>query len=645
MKTHKALLLFLPALGAMTAVQSAARADQVADDAAASARDEAIRMQSFIVSATQIERDPWYYASLPEFEVLSRATDRVTNWQSKALLRGFFFENQVLPKDWLPQSPVPYTVIIDDVDLNEISERQIHSLPMDFRSPADPVMWGDRSESFRVSSDAVVAHDADTYAANFNLNGVKIFAEADVDVSLPGSVELPAVGTVSLERLRRCTPPLPKWLFEGLFGLNSGIFRESFVPLSDYDQWGRPENIRGMAGPGTLWVSLDETQQLLKRLKKNKSMKIAVPPMGVLFAEAPVSKRSRDLWESEAGLFARWGLMGPGHVDPVLSRAFLELVRRARLEPVDERMFTECFGFGYGVMEEKLESFLKTVLAQPITVDLAVPFAFPGLETRPATSDEIGRILGDWLRMKGDTLRGNDPELGRKFLATAGRILERAYRDDNGLPPDVAPPDGQPSGSLPGNSNPGSAVVMRPLVVSASRIHDTRLLAVYGLYEHDIGNDGKARELLEAAAKAKVARPQAYVVLAKLRYAEAIGKPLGPRGTLSARQAASVLEPLHAALRYAPTPDVSSLVVETWNHCDLKPSERDVEDIVGGIGLFPRDVGLAYSSAVLCARAGYTAQAVALIDKGILFTPPGNLRDYFERLRLIVAATPGPGAR
>jgi hypothetical protein len=136
MKTHKALLLFLPALGAMTAVQSAARADQVADDAAASARDEAIRMQSFIVSATQIERDPWYYASLPEFEVLSRATDRVTNWQSKALLRGFFFENQVLPKDWLPQSPVPYTVIIDDVDLNEISNaKSIRSRWISVRLP------------------------------------------------------------------------------------------------------------------------------------------------------------------------------------------------------------------------------------------------------------------------------------------------------------------------------------------------------------------------------------------------------------------------------------------------------------------------------------------------------------------------------
>ncbi len=466
-----------------------ARADQEADLAAAAARDEAKMMQGFIVSATRIEKNPWYHASLPAFEILSRATDEVTNWECKALLRGLFFENAVLPKDWLPQSPVPYTVIIDDVDLREISEAQIHSLPMKFRLPDDPLIWGGRwiglGDRFRVSNDSIAAHDPDTYAANLNLNGVNIS---------PSAV---AVGRIGLERLRHCTPPLPKWLFEGLLGLNSGILRELFVPLTDNDG-----NNWGMSGPGTLWVSLDETQQLLIRLKNDDtfgSLKIPVLPMGALFAEGPVDKGSRELWESESGLFVRWGLIGPGHDDPALSRAFLELVRRARREPVSERMFTDCFGFGYGVMEDKLASYLKTVLAKPTNVDVAVPVDFPLPDMKPATSDEIGRILGDWLRMKGDSLRGNDPELGGVFLVTAGRILERAYRDDNGLPPDVAPPSsGEVSAKLPGNSSPGLVVNMKPLVVTASRIHDPRLLAVYGLYEHDIGNDGKAKELLEA---------------------------------------------------------------------------------------------------------------------------------------------------
>ena len=186
----------------------------------------------------------------------------------------------------------------------------------------------------------------------------------------------------------------------------------------------------------------------------------------------------------------------------------------------------------------------------------------------------------------------------------------RADRDDNGLPPDVAPPDsGEVSGDIARKFPARPGGTMKPLVVTASRIHDPRLLAVYGLYEHDIGNDAKSKELLEAAVKVKVVRPQAYAVLAKLRYAEAIAKPLGPKGKLSAKQVASILEPLRTVLQNAPTPEVFSLLVETWAHCALKPTERDVEDIANGIGLYPRDVGLAYISAAVCANGGYTAQA------------------------------------
>ena len=86
-------------------------------------------------------------------------------------------------------------------------------------------------------------------------------------------------------------------------------------------------------------------------------------------------------------------------------------------------------------------------------------------------------------------------------------------------------------------------------------------------------------------------------------------------------------------------------MIETWAHCALKPTEHDVEDIANGIGLYPRDVGLTYLSAALCAYDGYTAQAVDLVDKGLTFTPRGELRDYFERLRSTLVATPVPGAR
>jgi hypothetical protein len=612
-------------------IQPAVRADQGVDADAAAEFGRVIMMQRYIVLATRIEKNPWRYASLPGFEVLSRASDEATNWWLDALRRGLWLENQVMPKDWLSQSPMPYTVIIDDTNLETVPTGQLPAQPIIFRSPVDALTWGHLSERTKIWTDRFEAYDDDTYAINSNVYDVNTRA--------------PAYSSISLERVFRCTPPLPRWLIAGLLAQDYGIFRESFMLEIDIDFHG-DRLIRRAEGPGTLWVSLDETQQLLQQLKKDKKTKIMIPPLRGLFDEAPLSGESRPLWVSEAALFVRWGLMGPGHEDPVMSRAFLEFVRRARREPVTEQIFTDCFGFGYAAMEGKLESFLRAVLAQPNSVDLSFPAYFPEVDMKAATADQIGRILGDWLRMQGDSLRNKDPEMSERFLKAAGRMLLRAYRDDNGLPPDVDPaPLGERSAKPSQNAALGPAVVMKPFVVTADRIHDPGLLAVYGLYEHDTGNDGKAREFLEAAVKAGVARPKAYLVLAELRYAEATGKPLGSKGKLSAQQAASILAPLQTALRYPPAPDVYALIVETWVRCEAKPSGRDVEDIVEGVTLFPRNTRLAFRSALVCALSGYAAQAGELIDKGFVFATRESDREYFRRLRSTLVAPAIPEAK
>jgi hypothetical protein len=590
-----------------------------------------IMMQRFVVSATRIEKNPWRYASVPGFEVLSRASDNDTNWWLDALQRGQWFENAVMPEDWLPRSPVPYTVIIDNTDLQAVRVGPLHSQPIEFHPPVDALTWGPYAEKAIVWAGHFEAHDDDTFASNTNLYNV--------------DTKNPAYASISLERLFRCAPPLPQWLLVGLLGLDFGIFRESFVPVIGQDGdfprigGGRGRLIRKVVGPGTLWVSLDETQQLLKELKKNKKMAMAVPPLQDLFAEAPPADERLPLWKCEAALFARWGLMGPGHEDPVLSRAFLEFVRRARREPVTEQVFTDCFGFGYATMEVELGSFLKAVLALPNTVDLDVSVSFSEVDLKEATADQIGRILGDWLRMVGDSVRIKDPARGEEFHRAAGRMLERAYREDNGLPPDVNPAPMGARTAEPGQpAAPGQAVAMKPFVVAADRIHDPGLLAVYGLYEHDIGDDNKAREFLEAAAVARAIRPRACLVLARLRYAEAIAKPAGSKGKLSAQQAAAVLEPLRTALRHSTVSDIYTLMVKTWNHCEAKPSNQDLETIIEGVSLFPRFTALSYSSAVVCAQRGDVARAIELVDRALVFAMNENDRDHLKRLRVVIAS-------
>jgi hypothetical protein len=623
--------------GASTAIRPAGGADLGAD-AAAAEYGRVVMMQRYIVSATRIDKNPWRYASLPGFEILSRASDDATAWWIDATRRGLWFENEVMPKDWLPPPPVPYTLIIDDTNLEAVSIGEFHSQPITFRSPADALTWGRMSGRTRVWAGHFEAHDDDTFAANTNVYKV--------------DTRIPAYGSISLERLFRCAPPLPRWLLAGLLGQDCGIFRESFMPVFDqegyFPQSGPNQNgfARQAVGPGTLWISLDETQRLLQQLKKDKKTKIAMPPLCELFAEAPPPAESLALVDSAAGLFVRWGLTGPGHEDPVMSRAFLDLVRRARREPITEQIFTDCFGFGYAVMEEKLEAFLKAVLAQPNFVYVTFPADFSEVDLKDATTDQIGRILGDWLRMQGDSLRNKDPEMKGRFLKAAGRMLLRAYRDDNGLPPDVDPsPQGGRAAQPPPKDVAGSAVVMKPIVVSATRIHDPGLLSVYGLYEHDNGNDDKAREFLEAAVKAGVARPKAYLVLAELRYAEGIGKPSGADGKLSANQAAFILEPLQTALQSAPGSGVYQLIVQTWDHCDARPADRDVERMAEGVALFPRNLSLAYRSAIVCARGGHAAKAVEMIDQGLVFATKEIDRNHLARLRSLLVAPAPPESR
>jgi len=609
---------------------------RAADDTQGPEQQNAIMMQRFVVSATRLERNPWRYASIDGFEVLSRASEHATNWWMNALRRGLWVENEVIPAEWLPNSQVPYTVIIDDTDLSAVPSSDLHALPLTLHPPDDPLTWDYLSKVTSLSTETIGSFDEDTLALNTNVNG-----------NDTGGLNY---ASITLERLSRCQPPLPNWVLTGILAENYGIFREGFDLLRvESDQSGR---IVKAAGPGTLWVSTDETTRLLDMLRENvHDPKVEVPPLGFLFSKMPEGGQDLATWQSEAALFMRWGLLGPGRAEPGLYRSFRELVRRSRSEPVTEKVFSECFGFGYAAMKVRMDAFLQDVLAKPTSVkwDMS-PSALAPVHLNEATSDQIGRVLGDWLRMKGDFMRESNPELSRELLYSAGKMLERTYREDNGLPPDVDPAHvGSDSVDAAKNSAFGSATTMKPFVVVSARIHDPRLKAVYGLYEHDSGDDAKARELLEAAAKDNVSRPRVYVVLSQLRYSEAMASPEGSEGRLSGRQADFILQPLRTALAKDPTSDLYDLLIATWTGCESKPPPSDVQEILRGVALYPRNTGLAYNAAALCAQGGYNEAAIKIIDTGLVFTTHEMNREYFEELRVRINAsapsTESPGAK
>ena len=592
-----ALLLCLPA-----------QADEASAKAEAAARQGAYRMQRFIVSAARVDK-PWRYAQVPGFEILSRASPENTAAMLDSLQRGLWLQNDVLPKEWLPKPPVPYTIIIDDTDLTTIPLGQPHSSAINLVSPADAESWGPLAEGALIWSDQLPAYDGDTLAFNTNVFGIDMAGMT--------------YGSVSMERLGRCAPPLPKWLIAGLLGQNSGVFREGFVPLISKGLFG-PGWIHRATGPGTIWVSLDESKKLAAQAT------ISVPSLASLFSETPPTADSLAVWESEAALLVRWSLLGPGNDSPVLAQAFRDFVRRSAQEPVTEAMFRQCYGYGFDKMESDLALYLKQVVGKPITIELDMPSGFPRPILTPATPDQIGRILGDWLRMEGDSLRERDPDMSKDSLYFAGRTILRAYREDNGL---IRHADPVASSDEPTPTPLKPAGPATALDLSADKIRDPRLLSVLGLYAHDTGNNKKAREFLGAAADARVDRPRVYFVLAELRLKLAIGKPEGRDGKVSASQASAVIAPLRVALQGAPSADGYRLLVDLWAHCETKPSKEDVAELASGIDLFPRDMELTYNAALICAQDGYTKAASKLIEKGLLFAASEANRQHFQLMR------------
>ena len=574
--------------------------------------DEIVRLPPFVTSALRIDHKPWRYAKNGCFEILTRADDGDAGVIVDALQAGKALEDQVIPPEWLGEAPVSYELIIDDAPPDAATNSSIRTSPIKFGSPRDAVAWHAFATSVRLTNENFGAGDRDTFAINRNVYG-----------SARGKL----YGTITIERLGRSTPPLPIWLSTGLLGARSGVFREGFAFAEDEP---------GLVGPGLLWVSPAETRHLLEEIKSNRrrGLPTHVPMLSLadLFAERPPAvEGKRAVWESEAALLVHWALFGRGTSGRGRAGlvAFVERTRRA---PATEAMFTECFGMSYAQMQGELNTYLADQLSKATKTTLARLPAPADVTAKSATSDQIGRILGDWLRMRAAYIEAKDPLMNYELLQAANRALSRAYADDNGLPPDVdpSPPDRTPAQAAVPNA--GRVVKLRAMVVSAERIHDPALLAVYGMFEHQIGDDTKARELLEKAAKLNVSRPEAYRVLAQLRYDEALAQSKAVPRQLGAVQTQWILQPLDVCLNASPGSNAYSLLLDIWEHSETTPNQNDWARLKNAVSQFPRDIRLVYRVARLSARMGNTDDARAFCDHALLFVSDQS-REPFDTLK------------
>ena len=68
-----------------------------------------------------------------------------------------------------------------------------------------------------------------------------------------------------------------------------------------------------------------------------------------------------------------------------------ELARVSR-EPVTEQIFTECFGFGYADLLDRLSDYIPVAVTTPVRLTLSPSPAASRLDLKPATLVQIARL-------------------------------------------------------------------------------------------------------------------------------------------------------------------------------------------------------------------------------------------------------------
>jgi hypothetical protein len=540
---------------------------------------DVIVMQKMIVEATELDPHPslfgmhnvWLYVAVPDYEILSRCDAEQTDAVARHIAKSLRGNRQLIPERYLVPLTVPMSFIMFDHEPTRAMEALIPSSD-EWESGGSANFGSYFSGGLHRLVGGAVTGDSDTQCVVQNRGGKRWLWAG-------GSMSTGPIPRGTFFELSRCAPSLPLWYLYGLEG-PCGIER-------------------GMPGvwAAAMWISQDETSAVLAAARKAHALP-ALPPIAELFLhDGPTEKNSSEVspspaWMAEAALFLRWGFIGePGEANSH-RRAFDMFVDRSRVERVDETMFRECFGFGYAEMQTELSRYLIGATKVPIPAESYAHAADrpevreyadsegppPGL-SRYATPSEIARLLGNWERMEGDELKASNPALSHVFLEQAGKTLHKSY---------------------------------------AIGERDPRLLAVLGLYDYDVGDLAEAHSILSAATEAGVARPAAYIYLARLEFNEAEAHPAAAGGMFGAQQAAAVLKPLFAARKQGRLDAAGYiLIAEAWTRCAAKPLPANLAVLNEGTLLYPFDAALCFSAAKAYAKWDYATDAKALLDRGL----------------------------
>lgn len=533
-----------------------------------------------MIVAEPTQAQPWLYAAAGDTEFLSRCSERATLAFIAAQIESHRALRELVPPEFFPTLAVPTVSILVPVGSMPTATdpifRGMLDAQRDFerRAAGHPPGSGSaaRTKSIRFLPNQRL-DDSDMIAAFTFLD------EADFD-----GRRLVVTEEFLRALLARRTPMLPQWMIEGLTGLYAVTKPRS-----------TPPELSPLA-----WISPDDTAAL----QRNPTARRVLLPARELFSPDAIIGPGRDqperqaVWRSQSVLFVRWAL------DPAnapAADALREFASRASREPTTERLFTDCFGFGFADLGDRLSDYLPTAVSVAVTLPARTRPLPPEFGLRPATPVEIARLRGEWERLGIPVVRETHPQFLQHYVDRARATMRRAISR--------------------GASEPG-------------------LLAASALCEFDAGDILAARPLLDALTATDIARPRIHFEAARLHWAELTRDR--PPGQLYARsQLEPVLAPLRRALRLTPLlPEAVLLALDASLRCSEGILPTDLSVLVSAAPHLRRYSALGLRLSLLQLRNGQRTEARSTLETALTFvTDPAERARY---LRVLAALEPPP---
>jgi hypothetical protein len=379
--------------------------------------------------------------------------------------------------------------------------------------------------------------------------------------------------------LRKSHPRPPAWLTLGTVRVLEFSTKNRSKGWPPEAFWARPRS--------TL-VPLRDVPRVLGRIETGNAL-------------TPLEVEEVQTLTDNSTILAKWALFAESGN---YRTRYWDFYRRAALSPNEEEwLFQATFGLSYEDAQKRAaESWAETDHGFS-SIHLkskkeVVPVA--GGEIRDATPAEIARITGEWARLAAVSL----PAQKDRLLSAAGKIFDRGIKE--------------------------------------SGMRDPRLVAAAGIYRTEMGRDAEARPLLEEAAKAWVARPRAYLELARIRLTVA-GAMAGAGGKLSSAQFASVMSLLHEANAQSDQQEqYYELLLSLWENAAGKPTADELSPLAACAKIFTHRSDLTLRSAQLHATLGRMTEARALAETALRFAKDETTRSALTALRRSAASSSAP---